>query len=448
MRAQREAPRRVWIPTGFLAVIAAATISLGAIVPSATAGQWFARTVTQMHQARLHGDWKTYRAHADSLVSFLNGSPDALLDLARADVNLSDGAGALDALRLIAAMGQAPAAVKTLPDFVALQDTSEFVDIAAQMVSNAAPVTRARLAFTVTDPRLVPEDIDYDAGQHRFFLTSILEDEIASVDASGHLAVFAHAPDHWPMLALKVDAKRHLVWATEVAVEGFWSVPKRAWGRSALVAYGLARGEVVRRIEGPPGTALGDMALGANGDLLISDGAGGGVYRLAAGASRLTLVNGTDFISPQTPAYAPDESLVFVPDYARGIGLLDQGGRLLRWIPMDERYALEGTDGLYYLDKLLVAVQNGTSPDRVVAFSLDASLDRVIGCTIVESGTPHLDPTHGVIVGDQFYYIANSGWDELDASGKVNAGATLTPARIMRAALPKQALPQQQGACD
>ena len=28
------------------------------------------------------------------------------------------------------------------------------------------------------------------------------------------------------------------------------------------------------------------------------------------------------------------------------------------------------------------------------------------------------DPTHGVVVGDYFYYIANSGWDVLDEHGQ------------------------------
>ena len=52
--------------------------------------------------------------------------------------------------------------------------------------------------------------------------------------------------------------------------------------------------------------------------------------------------------------------------------------------------------------------------------------------SIIERATPTLgDPTHGVVVGDAFYYIANSGWDRLDASGRWAAGAQPTPARIM-----------------
>ena len=45
------------------------------------------------------------------------------------------------------------------------------------------------------------------------------------------------------------------------------------------------------------------------------------------------------------------------------------------------------------------------------------------------------DPTHGVIVGSDFYYIANSGWDTLDEHGERKSDAKATPARIMRVQL-------------
>ena len=55
------------------------------------------------------------------------------------------------------------------------------------------------------------------------------------------------------------------------------------------------------------------------------------------------------------------------------------------------------------------------------------------GPKVIESNTPTLgDPTHGVVVGDIFYYIANSGWSELDDHGDLKPGAKLTAARIMQ----------------
>jgi hypothetical protein len=395
----------------------------------------FQNLASAMRQAHKSGDWKVFRTKALKMLQFLNGSPDALLDLARADVHTGDQNGALEALRVYSEMGQANEVVKTLPDFDALRANPAYKQIIERMASDARPVAHTTRAFAIPDAGLLPEDIDYEPQGKRFFLTSVLEKKIVTLDAEGHLADFAKAPDNWPMLALKIDARRRIVWATEVALDSFGSVPKADWGRSALLGYGLDDGKLLHRIEGPQRSSLGDMALAPNGNLLISDSAGGGVYVKHDGSLELKRVDKGDFISPQTPAFAPG-GRAFVPDYVRGVGLLDLASGQVRWIPMENKYALEGVDGMYFHDGWLIAVQNGTAPERVMAFHLDPSFAGVISEQPIESGTPTLDPTHGVIVGGEFYYIANSGWNELDDSGNVKKGLALTPARIMKARLP------------
>ncbi|HEV2287665.1 MAG TPA: hypothetical protein VGR81_01790 [Candidatus Acidoferrales bacterium] len=395
----------------------------------------FQSLTSGMRQAHKSGDWKAFHASALKMVQFLNGSPDTLLDLARADVHISDPTDAFKQLRIYAEMGQANEIVKTLPDFAALRASADFEKILERMAGSVQPTSHATKAFTIPDAGLVPEDIDYDGQSKRFFLTSVVERKIVTLGADGHLADFAKAPDNWPMLALKVDARRRIVWATEVAMDGFISVPKADWGRSALLGYSLDDGKLLRRLEGPRHSNLGDMALDANGDLLISDGTGGGVYLERTGSTELKRVDKGDFISPQTPAFVPGGQ-AFVADYVRGIGLLNLRTGDVRWIPMQDKYALEGIDGMYFDHGWLIAVQNGTTQERVMAFKIDANFARVTMEQPIESATPELDPTHGVIVGAEFYFIANSGWNELDDNGSVRKGALLAPARIMRAQLP------------
>jgi hypothetical protein len=86
-----------------------------------------------------------------------------------------------------------------------------------------------------------------------------------------------------------------------------------------------------------------------------------------------------------------------------------------------------------------IAVQNGTNPERVVQFSTDSATTGIRAENLIERATPTLgDPTHGVIVGDTFYYIANSGWDALNADGSVKAGVTMTQALVMQWPLPRR----------
>ncbi len=386
------------------------------------------------HGARVRGDWGTFRATAQEIVGLLNGSPDALLDLARGKAHTGDERGALADLQTIAAMGQSRPIIEQLPDFASIRGDRDFKIVLQRMTANATALSFGKPAFTIADRRLLPEDIDYDAATAQFFLTSVLEKKIAIVDRNGRLRDFAKSPSDWPMLALKVDAKRRIVWATEVALDGFSSVNKRDWGRSAVLAYDADSGKLLRRIEGPRPSALGDMALDSYGNVLVSDGNGGGVY--SAGISGpFKRVDAGDFISPQTPAFIPGTSNVFVPDYVRGLGILNIRTRHVRWIPMENRYALEGIDGLYFVDNTLIAVENGTSPERVIRFQLDSARTHVTSARDIERATPNIDPTHGVVVGSEFYYISNAGWDALGDNGAVKRGLALSFPRIMRAPL-------------
>ena len=270
-----------------------------------------------MQDARKHEDWQALRASAVRLVRLLNGSPDALLEVASADARLGDRAAAIAELRTIARMWQSQDLITSLPEFATLRARCDFASISRRMAANMVPVSRSATVATIPEAGLLPEDIDYDPHGKRFYLSSVLERKIVSIDAGGHLAGVVHAPDDWPMLALKVGARRRLLWATEVAMDGFRNVPKRDWGRSAVLCYDLTTSKLLRRIEGPRPSNLGDMTLAANGDLLISDSAGGGIYLVRRNGSALKRADKGDFISPETPAYAPGDHEAFIRLKAR-----------------------------------------------------------------------------------------------------------------------------------
>ena len=237
------------------------------------------------------------------------------------------------------------------------------------------------------------------------------------------------------MMALKIDARHRRLWATEVAIDGFTASPRNDWGRSAILIYDLKSGKLLHRLEGPAHTALGDMALIADGDAIVSDGDHGGVYRVDRTNLQIARLDDGDFISPQTAAMLPDGLRLLVPDYLRGIGILDLKTKKVVWIAMENTHALNGIDGLYLNGKSLIATQNGSSPERVVRFDLNAGFTHVESESIIERSTTTLgDPTHGVIVDGSFYYIANSGWDVLDEHGNLKPGSAMPESVVMRTA--------------
>jgi hypothetical protein len=396
----------------------------------------FARMQAELRLTHESGDAAAYLAASQSMYSFLNGSPLAMLQLMSAEAFAGKPDEALHNFAQFVAMGQANEEVLKAKSFDPLRELPGYQSIHADMAANTAGKTSAEEVFQLHNAARIPEDIDYDPDNKQFYISTVLGQQILQVNSAGGTKLFASAPDQWPMMALKVDSRRHNLWATEVALDGFSAVSKQDWGRSAILQYDLRSGKLLHRIDGPPKAALGDMALAANGDPIVSDGEHGGVYRVDRNTKSVTRIDAGDFVSPQTPAVLADGKHILVPDYVRGVALLDLNTQHVDWLPMDGKHALSGIDGLYAVGDMLIATQNGTSPERVVRFALTASKTRVLSESVIERATPTLgDPTHGVVVGDYFYYIANSGWDSLDEHGIAKEGKTMSTPIIMRAKL-------------
>ena len=76
-------------------------------------------------------------------------------------------------------------------------------------------------------------------------------------------------------------------------------------------------------------------------------------------------------------------------------------------------------------------MQNGTRPARIVRMSLDLAQQQVL-----EANWPGLgEPTHGILIGDRYLFIANTGWPEYDDNGKKRADSAPVVSAIYEIAL-------------
>ncbi len=433
---RRNSPSMARFALPSLFVAAAIFPFLLAEEPKSEAGKQLDRLRTQIKAAHTAGDSSAYIARSREMQAFLHGSPNSILQLMSAQAFSGDQEAALKSFESFIALGQSNPQVFAGKSFDNLRKSPQFAVLESKMRKNEAAISHSTEVFRMPEAGLIPEDIDYDPASARFYVTSVMKNEILSLDMKGQSQVFAQAPDHWPMMALKIDSPRHLLWATEVALDGFASIPSGQWKTSAVLVYELATGKLLHRIPGPPKAILGDMALTGNGDAIASDN-DGAVYRINAKSFEFERLDSGEFISPQTPVPSPDGRRLFVPDYVRGVAILELATRRVTWLSSHGAHALDGIDGLYLVGRTLIATQNGTSPERVIRFELDSSLTRVVSESIVERATPTLgDPTHGVIVNGTFYYIANSGWDTLEDNGTAKAGTTPSPGVLMRFTLP------------
>ncbi len=392
----------------------------------------------EVRAAHARGDAQAYLAGSKEMRQFLNDSPNGVLQVMSAQAFAGDSGGALASFAEFVRMGQSNRQVFEAKSFDALRSSLRYLALQTEMAKNDDAIDSASTVFRMPEPGLIPEDIDYDPTTRKFYITSVMNHAVLACDNDGGCRVFLRAPDPSPMMALKVDSYHRTLWATAVGLKGFKSVPKASWGTSLVLLYDLDSGKLLHSVPGPAGATLGDMTLTPDGDAIIADNEGG-LYRLNRKTLLFDRLDGGEFISPQTPAMCPDERCAFVPDYVRGIAIFDFKTRQVSWLPSDGLHALSGIDGLYLHGRTLVATQNGTTPERVVRFTLDAALRHVESESIIERSTPTLgDPTHGVIVNSTFYYIANSGWDRLEDDGTPKSGTTPSRPLLMRADLPSK----------
>ena len=346
--------------------------------------------------------------------------------LAAAYVQLGEPDKANEALRRFAEMGGTLAFRD--PNLKGFRDSGKLKSL-KQIESNGKPESSGSRVFALTDPNLLAEDIAYDSKSAHIFVGSVHGRKILSCTSKGVCEVFAANSPQLPLLgilALRVDAARKILWATSVGMKAVANLQRGDDGRSALLKFDLDSRKLIARFEatGAGNHALGDMTLGPDGAVYVADGLSGDLFVLRPDATRLAeLVPHGTFVSPQTPALTPDGKDLYVPDYTMGIALVHLQSREIEWLTASVPAALDCIDGLYAVSgNNLLAVQNGTQPERIVSFRL-YSPNIIDGFKVLEANWKGLgDPTHGVIVNDSFYFIVNSGWDRMDDDGKFALG--------------------------
>ena len=417
--------------------------ALAFILASATAtaasGDWRALN----RQAAAQAKARDYAGLHDTLVQLapaLPGSPTVVYNLAASAARLGHPDEALAALTRLADAGLAYDLAAD-DDFAALADRAEFRALRERLLANKGAVGHPSrlMAFPAAD--WIPESLAWDARAKRLFVSDVRHCEIRVVADPARAAArersFARLPAS--AFALGIDARRHRLWVTIATVaqaDGCGEGPPGV-ERTALLALDLRTGRVVQRIEaGLPGV-LGDMLVADDGSVYVTESVHGAVLRLRPGATALDRLDvAGEFASPQTPALSADGRTLVVPDYARGIATIPLGDACpcaARWPANGNAVFTAGIDGLARAGAAWVAVQNGTSPPRVIRFSADLARQQVL-----ESGTSGFgEPTHAVVVGDSLWFIADVGWDRLDESGRRKAGAPPSHAELRRIALPE-----------
>jgi hypothetical protein len=442
---ERRSPGRRWTTWKSLCLCLAA-LQLVILVSATSAEPEKAPDARTFFERALKAhEQKDYAGFVENMEAALKLRPNHqiyMYDLAAGYALAGKKERALTLLSEGAAMGFVFPEIGNDADFASLLGESNFEAVLKKFNKNRATVGRGEPAFTVHEKGLVPEGLAYDPNTKTFFVGSVYRRKIVAVNATGEARDFSHESDGlWSVMGMKVDAKRRLLWGCTAGHRQMANAKPEDDGKTAVFKYDPATGKLLKEYPIPDNDGrkhwLGDLALDSQGDVYASDSLSPAIYVIRQDKNEIEpFVAGPPFINPQGIVLTPDEKKLLMANYLKGLFLIDLQTKRVQEIIAPTDATLLGIDGIYRAGHEVIAVQNGITPNRVVRLKLTDDYSKVENLEVLEANNPVFDePTLGVVVGDRFYFIANSQWSAIDAKGQLAPPEKLRNPVILRTKL-------------
>lgn len=288
--------------------------------------------------------------------------------------------------------------------FVSLRKTKAFKAIIENIKKFKRPIHKSQVAFIISDQDISPEGITFDPVEKMFYLGSTNKEKIVRIDKDGNTSDFTKEKQDGSgaILGIHIDPKRRILWACSGS---------NAEGWTGIFKYNLSSGQLIKKYilsEKNERHRFNDLVINQNGDVYITDMGFNAIYMISNQKDTLELFLKSDlFVSPNGITLSDDEAKIYMADWVIGIFQIDIATKKVTLLSHSKTFNTYGVDGLYFADNCLYAIQDGLN--RICRFTFDNKRTELEKCDIFETNTPYLDmPTTGVIVEDQFYFLANT----------------------------------------
>jgi len=327
------------------------------------------------------------------------------------------------------------------PEFAALKGAREYDQLVEQARKDFPAASQARLAY-ITEKDLVPEGLAYDSARNVFYLSSLNLRKIVKIPGNSVIkapiknAAAEKSSDFvpsdryklLPILGIRMDPGDGSVWSNSCLDEG----------RSELLHFdpqGTLLGRY--RTQQPGKHCFNDLVVLPSGEVFLTDTLANQLLQFQPKTQtfRETKVS-RELLEPNGITLSGDDQLLYVADQLGVLRVDLKSGESVE-VDAGPHSTLAGIDGLYWHKGSLIAIQNGIGTPRVAAFQLAKDGAHVSKTTILEyRSNLCVLPTTGALGEDDFYYIVNSGSDNLNTNGRVLDVTKLQPVRIAVIHLP------------
>ena len=283
----------------------------------------------------------------------------------------------------------------------------EFQKLRKELADDEPRTPDATVAFRMTNPKLIPEGIAYDAKRDRFFIGSVAEKKIVVADRKGNARDFSKVEDKLDcVLGMIVDPAQEQLYA--VSTNGFLDEAKTQ-RRNAVFRYDLKTGHLADRFDAPEAMQLNDIAIAPNGTVYATDSMSSTLFRKKPDEKTLTQFGSKGAVPEANGITVGAEGNLYVA-ISTGIAKIDTSTGAPTRLAQPDTVVTGGCDGLYWHEGDLIGIQNVTNPGRVVRIKLADKGTRVAGLIVLQSHhhPDFAEPTTGTIAHGALNVIANS----------------------------------------
>ena len=298
--------------------------------------------------------------------------------------------------------------------------------------ANGEPRRLGEVALTVPEIKTA-EGLVYDPSSGDLYVGTVRRGEVFRVAPSGEVHPL-YTPGSLPgsVLGLGIDSVNHRLWVTRSVLPESEGASPETRGRAVLLGFDLQDVNSSPRVLTPPGqgpVTLGDLAVSPSGDVVVSDPVSGLIYHLDAGAESLqVLVPAGQLLSPQGLVF--DGGQVVVADYALGILSIRLSDGQVTPVKCRSATSLLGIDGMVKVGRNILAIQNGTTPVRVVLLQRNWR-GTIREVEVLEVAHPDwVEPTVATSMKDDVLYVGNGVWGEF-RDGQWPPDGELPPLKIL-----------------
>lgn len=303
-------------------------------------------------------------------------------------------------------------------------------------------VNNSAIAFTIPEKDLLPESIAYDPQEQAFYVSSTRKGKIVKVDSGGNVSDFITAKQDslWMTIGIKVDAQRRILWVCSSGGDNLidYSLKDETDGRPAgIFKFDLNSGALIQKFtfeQKGEVHFINDLTVNKlNGDIYFTHMFGNhAIYKLPWNGDPELFLDGENIPYPNGISIKENQSLFVAHD--NGISRVDLVSKEMVKLKVPEGQNITkraSIDGLYYYKWTLIGVHPGTS--SVTLMTLNEKGDGIEEVRVLEQNHPMMmNPTTGVIVGNEFYYIANAQFGSFNEDGSLWAMEQLYEPTILK----------------